>query len=200
MPAPTFAAAACTWDADEDRALVERYRQGEVQAFTELVVRYQRQVYQAAFWVVRRGDDAADVAQTAFLKAAEHIDDYDPRHKFFSWIYRIALNEALNLVRRRERDVDTDDAADDTPAAEHVGPEWQASAAQRARRLRAALMQLPPNARAVIALRHFQDCSYQEMAQVLGLEEKTVKSRLFEARQRLKVLLGDLEGPAHDVH
>lgn len=196
---PTFPAAACTWDADEDRLLVERYRKGEVEAFTELVVRYQRPVYQAAFWVLKRAEDAADIAQTVFLKAAEHIDDYDPRFKFFSWIYRIAINESLNAQRRRQHEEPLDDEAD-LQASDSAGPEALASGAQRAQRLRSALMKLSANDRAVITLRHFQDCSYDEMAQVLGVDEKTVKSRLFDARRRLRALLGDLEGTPRVIH
>lgn len=199
MDRPTFSAAACTWDADEDRALVRRYRQGDTRAFTELVLRYQRPVYQAAFWILRRGEDAGDVAQTVFLKAAERIDDYDPQYKFFSWIYRIAVNEALNVQRSRVHEAELDDDTD-LPAAESAGPEWQASSAQRAQRLRHAVLTLPPNDRVVITMRHFQELSYQEMAGVLQIEEKTVKSRLFEARQRLRVLLADLEGPGHGTH
>ena len=179
--------------------LVARYRQGETQAFTELVVRYQRPVYNAAFWIVRRAEDASDIAQTVFLKAAERIDDYDPRYKFFSWIYRIAVNESLNLQRHRGREEALEDR-DELPDGEAAGPEGQASAAQRARRLRAALMKLSPGDRAVITMRHFQECSYAEMAEVLVIEVGTVKSRLFEARQRLRALLGDLEDRRHGQH
>ena len=173
--------------------LVQRYRQGDVQAFTELVVRYQRPIYNAAFWVLRKSEDASDVAQTVFLNAAQSIDDYDPRYKFFSWIYRIAVNESLNLLRRRGHEEEQGDDAE-LPAQDSAGPEWQASAAERERRLRGALMSLPAHHRVVITMRHFQEFSYQEMAQILQVEDKTVKSRLFEARQRLRALLPDLEG------
>ena len=179
--------------------LVERYRHGDREAFTELVVRYQGPVYNAAFWVVRRADDAADVAQTAFLKAAERIDDYDPRFKFFSWLYRIALNEALNLVRGRGREEELDEAIE-LPTAEADGPEEQLHAGQRSRRLHEALMNLSTSDRIVVTLRHFSECSYAEIAEILEIEEKTVKSRLFEARQRLRALLGDLEGKPHVIH
>ena len=101
MRQPTFSAAACTSNAEEDRALVQRYMQGDREAFTLLVVRYQRPVYNAAFWVLRKGEDASDISQTVFLKAAQQINDYDPRYKFFSWLYRIAINESLNLLRKR---------------------------------------------------------------------------------------------------
>lgn len=184
---------------EDDRALVRRFRQGDREAFTELVVRYQGPVYNAAFWVVRRADDAADICQTAFLKAAERIDDYDPKFKFFSWLYRIALNEALNLVRDRGREDELDEAHE-LPAAEADGPEAQLLAGQRSRRLHEALMKLSSNDRIVVTLRHFSECSYAEIAEILEIEEKTVKSRLFEARQRLRALLGDLEGKPHVIH
>jgi RNA polymerase sigma-70 factor (ECF subfamily) len=80
-------------DNDVDQALVERYRKGDREAFTELMVRYQRPIYNAAFWILHSADDARDIAQSVFLKVAEHLDEFDSRHKFFSWIYRIAVNE-----------------------------------------------------------------------------------------------------------
>lgn len=193
---PTSSGAGCTSEADEDRALVQRYRGGDRQAFTALVVRYQRPVYQAAFWILRRPEDASDVTQTVFLKAAERIADYDPRFKFFSWIYRIAVNEALNLKRRSERDEALDDDAD-RPDENRAGPESSFDQQQRERALRAALARLSRNDRAVIVMRHFQELSYAEMAELLGVAEKTVNSRLFEARSRLRALLVDLERAGH---
>ena len=135
MRSPTFAAVACTSDEDDDRVLVERYLSGDRDAFTSLVVRYQRPIYNAAFWVLRRHEDAHDISQTVFLKVAERADEYDPKYKFFSWIYRIAVNESLNLLRRNRHE---DELADDVDIAgdESAGPERQASAAQLARQLR----------------------------------------------------------------
>jgi RNA polymerase sigma-70 factor (ECF subfamily) len=176
---------------DPDFALVERFRRGDRAAFGLLVARYQRPVYNAAFWVLRRPEDASDVAQDVFLKVAEHIADYDPRYRFFSWIYRIAVNEALNALRRSGREDSLDEDVE-LPAGEQASPEWQAGELQVSARIRSALMTLPANDRAVIALRHFSECSYEEIAQILGIDEKTVKSRLFEARRRLRELLVDL--------
>ncbi|MGE5115438.1 MAG: RNA polymerase sigma factor, partial [Betaproteobacteria bacterium] len=142
-------------------------------------------------WVLRRAEDASDVSQTVFLKVAERIDDYDPRFKFFSWIYRIAVNESLNLLRRHDREEplgDDYDAGDDGAA----DPERQLDAAERSQHVRRALMRMATNDRLVLMLRHFSDCSYEDMARILGLDEKTVKSRLYEARQRLRGLLEGL--------
>ena len=192
---PTFSDAACNSPDDEDRALVLRYRGGDREAFTELVVRYQRSIYNAAFWISKRPEDANDAAQTTFLKAAEHIDDYDPQYKFFSWIYRIAVNEALNQVRRRGHEEALDDEGE-LLAPDSGDPARQFVVRQRKLRLDEALMKLSTNDRTVITLRHFAELSYAEIADILGVEERTVKSRLFEARHRLRPLIGDLQEKA----
>jgi len=190
MAAPTFSTLGCISDEDEDRALVARYLRGDRDAFTSLVVRYQRPIYNAAFWVLRRHEDANDVSQIVFLKVAERAEDYDPSHKFFSWIYRIAVNEALNLLRRSRREDALDDDTD-VAGDESAGPERQASAAELSQQLRGAMMRMSTNDRVVLTLRHFSECSYEEMALILEIDEKTVKSRLFDARRRLRGLLQD---------
>lgn len=185
---PTFPEPACTSTDDaRDRWVVERYRSGDRQWFAEVVARYQQPLYNAAYWVTRREQDARDVAQTAFLKAAEHLDGYDPRYRFFSWLYRIAVNEALNLVRgRRDEPLDDDWDGEDE---RQPPPDARLEQQQRERRLRDAMKQLPTAGRVVLSMRHFSECSYAEIALALGLDEKTVKSRLFEARTRLRRLL-----------
>lgn len=194
MRAPTFSGVACTSDEDDDRALVERYRKGDRDAFTALMVRYQRPIYNAAFWVLRKHEDANDISQIVFLKVAEHADEYDPQYKFFSWIYRIAVNESLNLLRRHGREEELDEDIE-LPSAESTGPEQRANAAERSARVRSTLMSMATTDRLVLTLRHFSECSYEEMAQILEIDEKTVKSRLFEARRRLRGLLKDLLVP-----
>jgi len=176
---------------ETDQALLERYRNGDRDAFSELVVRYQRPVYNAAFWILRRAEDASDITQTVFLRVAERLDEYDPKYKFFSWIYRIAVNESLNLLRRNGREEALDDDID-LPGAESTSPEWQVGEAETSRRIQSALMTMTTNDRMVLTLRHFSECSYEEIGQILDLDAKTVKSRLFEARHRLAVLLQDL--------
>jgi RNA polymerase sigma-70 factor, ECF subfamily len=175
---------------EADPALVERYRAGDKAAFTELMVRYQRQIYNAAFWVLRRADDASDITQEVFLKVAERPDEYDPKFKFFSWIYRIAINQSLNLLRHNRRETLDDNI--DLPAPDSACPEQQLGDAQLSERIRSALMRMTVDDRVVLSLRHFSECSYEAIAQILELDEKTVKSRLFESRQRLRRLLADL--------
>jgi RNA polymerase sigma-70 factor (ECF subfamily) len=176
---------------EPDETLLQRYRDGDAAAFRALVLRYQRPVYNAAFWVLRRPEDAQDVAQTVFLRVAERCDEFDPRYKFFSWIYRIAVNEALNLQRRSEREAPL---ADDFDAASDANdePDARLDGDDRARRLHRAMMRLSTMDRTVITLRHFAELSYADIGQALDVDEKTVKSRLFEARQRLRALLPEL--------
>jgi RNA polymerase sigma-70 factor (ECF subfamily) len=180
-------------DRDSDEDLVERCRDGDRAAFTALVVRYQRPIYNAAYRVLGRSEDANDVAQIVFLRVAERLGDYDSNFKFFSWIYRIAVNESLNLLRRDKRD-DPLGEEEDTEGPESQGPEWQAREAEIAGRIQKALMAMKPPDRVILTLRHFSDCSYDEIAEILAIDDKTVKSRLFEARGRLRTLLEDLRG------
>jgi len=176
---------------DDDQRLVERCLKGDQEAFAELVVRYQRPIYHMAFRVLGNVEDAREITQSVFLKVAERLDDYNPRFKFFSWIYRITINASLNLRRSsgREELVGEDLEVQDSGA----DPEASMSAAQQSARIQKALMGLKFENRAVLTLRHFSDCSYREIGQILDLDEKTVKSRLYEGRQQLRSLLKDLE-------
>jgi len=174
-------------DNDVDQVLVERFRNGDREAFTTLMVRYQRPIYNAAFWIVRSAEDARDIAQSVFLRVAERLDEFDGSHKFFSWIYRIAVNESLNLLRRNGHEEPLDDEIELPGGSDD--PESQARDAERSRHIQRALLTMSAMDRTVIVLRHFSECSYQEIARVLDVDEKTVKSRLFEARRRLRELL-----------
>lgn len=176
---------------DHDQELVEGCRNGDRAAFAALVVRYQQPIYNAAYRVLGNAEDAADIAQAVFLKVAERLEEYDPRFKFFSWLYRIAINESLNLLRRNGREEPLDEEMD-IPGADSANPEWQLGEAQVSRRVQGALMRMRAEDRVMIALRHFSECSYREIAAILELDERTVKSRLYEARSRLRGLLQDL--------
>jgi RNA polymerase sigma-70 factor (ECF subfamily) len=177
-------------DAD-DESLVERYRDGDQAAFAALVRKYQKPVYNAAYRVVGREEDASDVTQAVFLRVAEKLDQYDARFKFFSWIYRIAVNESLNLLRENGREAALEDE-EEIPGLESAQPEAIVNDAQVSDRIQKALMRLKVSDRMVLTLRHFGECSYQEMAEIMGLDVKTVKSRLYEARLRLRTELADL--------
>jgi len=180
-----------------DEELVQRCRNGDAGAFRVLVARYERPLYNAAYRVLGNAEDASDVTQVVFMGVAEHLDDFDSERKFYSWIYRIALNAALNLARRNRRDAppETEDGAGGDPAGsvEAATPESSFGATEQSARLQRGIMQLSADHRAVLTLRHFSGYSYREIGRILSIEERVVKSRLFEARQRLRALLGDLE-------
>jgi RNA polymerase sigma-70 factor, ECF subfamily len=167
---------------DDDWTLVRRCRDGDRTAFEELVMRYQRPVFNAAVRLLREPEEARDVAQTTFLKAFEHLADYDPKFRFYSWLYRIAVNESLDVLHaRKPLERISDEETDEAP-----GPELQFEGEQTSRAIEDALMRIKPELRTVIVLRHFLHLSYQDMADVLVLPEKTVKSRLYSARQLLR--------------
>lgn len=166
----------------DDTTLVRRSLEGDPGAFAQLVVRYERPVFNAALRLLHEPADAMDVAQTTFLKAYEHLASYDPGFKFYSWIYRIAINESLDALNSRKRVSDIDcEQADAAP-----GPDREVEGQQARRALEDALMHLTPELRAVIVLRHFMHLSYEDMGDTLRLPVKTVKSRLYSARQVLR--------------
>lgn len=178
-------------DDDPDETLVERCREGDRSAFAVLVGRYHRPIYNAAYRVLGNAEDASDITQVVFMRVTERLDEFDSRYKFFSWIYRIALNESLNLTRKRGREEPLGEEAEIAGARANE-PEWIADQSELADRVQRALLGMNVDDRAVITLRHFSDCSYREMSGILGIAEKTVKSRLFAARRRLRELLSDL--------
>jgi RNA polymerase sigma-70 factor (ECF subfamily) len=166
----------------DDTQLIERCRSGDRQAFEALLVEYEKPVFNAAYRMLNSRDDAQDVTQTVFLKVFENIDQFDPSRRFFSWIYRITLNESINWLGKTNRlEPLTYEAA-----FEGKGPEQEVESANVAANVQAALMTIKSDYRSVVVLKHFLGCSYVEISQILDVPEKTVKSRLYTARQQLK--------------
>ncbi|HEU0277365.1 MAG TPA: sigma-70 family RNA polymerase sigma factor [Rhodanobacteraceae bacterium] len=164
-----------------------RLRTRDVGAFTQLVERYERPMFNVAYRMLGDRTDAADATQNVFLKIFENIEGYDPKYRLFSWIYRIAMNESLDRLKRRRH------ANAVAVGVEHLAlasvdrePEQIVGAAQVHDVIQAALMELPHDQRVVIVLRHFSECSYTQIADILHIPEKTVKSRLYSARQELR--------------
>ncbi len=131
-------------------------------------------------------DDAQDIAQTVFVKAYEKLGSYNPRYRFFSWIYRIGINESLNYRGRTRRfeEIDPEQLSDGGTADRKTEEVLLGGAIEK------SLMSLSVDNRTVIILRHFLDLNQAEMAHVLEVPEKTVKSRLHTARQNMAALLG----------
>jgi len=168
-------------DDNLDRMLVSNYLDGQRQAGDELVNRFHRSVYNVALRMLGNVQDAEDVTQTVFGNAFSSMETYDPKYRFFSWIYRMTVNESLNAIKRRKEVVSLDgsfDAAADSSESD--------SASEAEEKIRKALLELKPDDRAVVILKHFVSFSYEEISDVLGIPVKTVKSRLFTARERLR--------------
>lgn len=170
---------------DRDATLVEATLAGDRKAYAMLVERYEKQLFNAAYRVVHHYEDAMDATQSAFVKAYENLHRFDANRRFFSWIYRILLNESLNILNQRKRF----DGIDDSFAAGGPDVEDRMVDNEVGRQVRSALMDLKTDHRVVIVLKHYEGMSYREMSEVVGIPEKTIKSRLFSARKQLRDIL-----------
>lgn len=174
---------------EDEPIWIRRCLDGDASAFEPLVERYHRPLFRVAARMLGDREEARDVTQTAFLKAYVSLASCDGERRFFSWIYRIVVNECLNTLRSRRpmQPLSPKDEQLRGPGSPGEGAE----AAERHARIRRALLQLTAEQRDVIVMRHFAELSYEEIATDLGIPEKTVKSRLFSARQRLCALLAE---------
>ena len=185
----------------EDRALVSRAQGGDRVAFSQLLKRYERRVYSVANSVLRNPEDARDVTQEAFWKAYNALSSFDGQAQFFTWMYRITVNLAIDYLRkRRGLRVEFDDArsngegegADPTglsPRRLGFDPQRAFEDQELRGQLGRALDQLSPAHRAVLVLREVEGLAYQEMADVVGCSIGTIMSRLFHARKKMQALL-----------
>jgi len=190
-------------EAEEDRVLIEAAQRGERDAFRKLVERHQRRVFAIAHSIVRDENDARELCQEAFLRVYKGLDQFQGGSSFFTWLYRIVTNLAIDLMRRPgRRDVELRDnkdvfeQADDTMAPlvsrmEHADPFRSARRREIADRLQVALDALPPYHLGVILMREVEGMSYEEMAEATGVSKGTIMSRLFHARQKLQRALAD---------
>jgi RNA polymerase sigma-70 factor (ECF subfamily) len=172
----------------DDKELVREIINGNRTAFETLLVRYEKPVFNAAYRMLNNAEDARDVTQTVFLKAYENLDRFDPKYRFFSWIYRIALNESIDCLKSQNR---TDSLVAE-PATETRGPEDETSRNQQSLQIQSALMMIKTEYRTVIVLKHFLDCNYLVIGRILVIPEAKVKSRLYTARQILKDALQNM--------
>ncbi|HXL14665.1 MAG TPA: sigma-70 family RNA polymerase sigma factor [Methylomirabilota bacterium] len=166
---------------DGEEALLSRCLGGDGGAFGQLIDRHQRVLFNVSLRMVGNREDALDITQTVFLKAYENLSSFDRRHKFFSWVYRIMINETLNHLSKARRM----EPLDESYQSGARGPDEECSQNRLRESIQAALLELSPDYRQVIVLRHFGQLSYEEMSEALEVPEKTVKSRLHTARQLL---------------
>jgi RNA polymerase sigma-70 factor (ECF subfamily) len=202
----------------DDHELVAAARRGDRDAFRTLFERYHRRAYALAFGVLRHPEDALDVVQDAFIKAHKYLDKFEGNSSFYTWLYRIVMNLAIDHLRkhRRVKPVELDEqhfdqaAGDDSLLPKILGgnPGRALMDKQIRARIDQALEELSENHRAVLIMRELEGLSYEEMAQAMGCSKGTIMSRLFHARKNMQRQLLDLvdrtsmpkdEGPNEDA-
>ena len=184
-----------------DWELVRRAREGDRDAFRELVERYQRRVASLALGMLRSREDALDVVQETFAKAYQHLDRFKGDSGFYTWLYRIAFNLCIDQQRREGKLADLRPPHDETgsmeppPTVDGPPPDepfQRVRSAEIGQRLEQAMRELTPDHRAVILLREVQGLSYEEISRVLECPKGTVMSRLHYARRQLQSRLREL--------
>ena len=179
----------------EELQLVQAAKGGDVSAFEDLVKRYDRNVFRIAQHITQNREDAEDVVQDAFLKAYQNLGQFQGQSKFYTWLVRIAVNEALMRLRRRrpermvslDEDVKTEDDSVPREVADwSPNPEQQYSQAELKDILTRTIQGLPPSFRTVFVLRDVEGLSTEEAAEALDLSIPAVKSRLLRARLQLR--------------
>jgi RNA polymerase sigma-70 factor (ECF subfamily) len=182
---------------EEDREAVRRVQAGETEAFEVLVEKYKRKTFRLAYSVLRDQEEALDVAQEAFVKAFRSLPKFKGESAFYTWLFRITMNVALDRRRQRATRAKSLGAEDVPPeewertaVASEPSPDEEAVGAERRARIARALESLPDHHRSIIILSDIQGLSYREIAEVLAIPMGTVMSRLHNARKRLRDALG----------
>jgi RNA polymerase sigma-70 factor (ECF subfamily) len=165
-----------------DRDLIVRARRGDGDAFSELVTRYQTNVFNVCYRILHERGEAEDLAQESFMRAYNRLHTFDLTREFGPWIRRIAANLCLNHLESQKSTAPLDEERD---ADERQRPEKQVETRERSEQIRGALASLPPHYRVIVELRHYQEMSYDEIAAELKIPLSDVKSHLFRARKLL---------------
>ncbi len=191
----------------DDAVLVERCRKGDMQAFGSLVAKYQDRIFNLILRMCQSKADAEELAQETFLKALEKIGQFRGQSRFYTWLFRIAVNLVISHRRRGGRikfqslavsedfgQTQAEGLAAAMAQKRNPGPVAAAMTAENVRRIMAAIEQLDEDFRCVVVLRDIENMSYNEISQVVAIPVGTVKSRLARARNMLKEKLSDLVG------
>jgi RNA polymerase sigma-70 factor, ECF subfamily len=183
---------------EDEPLLVAAAKSGDISAFETLVGRYERKIFRLAQNITQNREDAEDVMQEAFLKAYEHLDEFQGNSRFYTWLVRIAVNQALMKLRKRRPnqvslDEDVDTGEETIPReVEDWGPspEDRYEQTELSKILQTTIGELDPSFRIVFQLRDIEELSTEETAEALGLSVPAVKSRLLRARLKLRTKLG----------
>ncbi len=188
-----------------DEQIVACALAGDAEAFGEIVRRWERRIYALAYGILGREEDARDAAQETFIAAFRHLANFRGEAKVSSWLHRIAVNQCITRQRRARVRGETSLEAEEEAAAGGArfaapartsSPARLTEAGERAGAVRRAVGALPPELRAVVVLKEFEDMTFQEIADALDVPLSTVKSRLYTALKQLRLRLGRYEAEA----
>jgi RNA polymerase sigma-70 factor (ECF subfamily) len=184
----------------EERALVRRAQEGDTSAFDELVRRYQERIYGTLYHMTASHEDANDLAQEAFIKAYQALRSFKGDSSFFTWVYRIAVNRAINFLKQRKHraamslndlDLNAENHPDLVALVSERTPRREAALTELQEKLNEAMQTLSEPHRLVVTLHDIQGLPHDEIAKILDCNVGTVRSRLFYARQQLQAQLSD---------
>lgn len=184
----------------EEALLVKRAQQGDLVAYDELIRRYQERIYATVYHMTSNHEDANDLAQEAFIKAFQALKSFKGGSSFYTWVYRIAVNKTINFLKQRRNRTqmsldDLDYNAEHDPdlvafISENT-PRRDIHLAELQEKLNTAMQKLSEPHRLVVTLHDIQGLSHEEIADIVGCNIGTVRSRLFYARQQLQAYLSD---------
>lgn len=180
----------------ETDELVERFQQGEISAFNELVERYQGRIYNITYRYTRNPEDASDLVQEVFIKAFKALGKFQRRSAFYSWLYRVAVNVCVDFLRcksRQRQPISLDELIDSEVALpqkrKDTLPDDAVVRTELRRKISESVLRLPPRQQTVFMLRHRDGLQLKEIAAAIGRSEGTVKAHLFHANQRMREML-----------
>jgi RNA polymerase sigma-70 factor (ECF subfamily) len=173
---------------DADAELVGRYLVGDMSAFDELMIRYERQIYRICYRFVENREDAMDLAQEVFIKAFEHLATFRRESTLKTWLYRIAMNHCINHVKKHSQEF-----VEVTEYTVRVPSSVQSQMEDREQRehFRKMVKLLPPKQKAILEMRINEQLSYEEIARISGRSVSTIKASVFFALEKLRKLVKD---------
>ena len=183
----------------KDEELVAAILEGSTELYSDLVKRYQGRIVNYLYRLLRNVDDAHDLAQEVFLRVYRALDRYNPQYKFSTWLFRVAQNAAIDVVRKRRLKLvsmhrpSEDESGSSTwefPSGD-PDPYGDARNRERGNAIQVAVDDLPDEYRELICMRHYAELSYGEIAEIKEMPLGTVKNKLFRGRQMLKERLAD---------
>lgn len=192
MRLPEIGLTSVTTSEDE---LIRQALAGHSQAYGELVHRYQDRLYSAMLHVVGSHDEAEDVVQDSFVQAYVKLDTFQGNSRFFTWLYRIAFNNALSRRRRRRTDMSIEQSREVSggePEDRQESPDEPLLRSERITMVKAAMQRLTEEHRHILVLREMQDMAYEDIATILNINIGTVRSRLSRARNQLHDILKEM--------